>query len=184
MPDYRVISSDNHIYEPRDLWTSRIASKYRDQAPQIRAVEGGEAWFIADVRGQGLTQGTQPGKRLEDPDALLTVDTFENVLPGGYIPEEAVKDMDIDGVDVGIVYPTVGLPLFYCVRDSDLFSAVCGAYNDFVAEFCGGAPPQEAQGHRHAQRGRRRSSRRGAATVREAGVRGGHDPHLHRAEEV
>ena len=140
MPDYRVISSDNHIYEPRDLWTSRIAPKYRDQAPQIRAVKGGEAWFIGDVRGQGLAQGTQPGRRLEDPDALLTVDTFENVLPGGYIPEEAVKDMDIDGVDVGIVYPTVGLPLFYCVRDSDLFSAVCGAYNDFVAEFCGASP--------------------------------------------
>ena len=140
MPDYRVISSDNHIYEPRDLWTSRIAPKYRDQCPQIRPVEGGEAWFIGDVRGQGLTQGTQPGKRFEDPDALLTVDTFENVLPGGYIPEEAVKDMDIDGVDMGIVYPTVGLPLFYCVRDSDLFSAVCGAYNDFVAEFCSASP--------------------------------------------
>ena len=28
MPSYRVISSDNHIVEPPDLWTSRIESKY------------------------------------------------------------------------------------------------------------------------------------------------------------
>ena len=35
MPSYRVISSDNHIVEPPDLWTSRIEPKYRDRCPQL-----------------------------------------------------------------------------------------------------------------------------------------------------
>ena len=30
MADYRVISSDNHVVEPADLWTSRADAKYKD----------------------------------------------------------------------------------------------------------------------------------------------------------
>ena len=28
-----VISSDSHVFEPRDLWTTRIDSKFRERAP-------------------------------------------------------------------------------------------------------------------------------------------------------
>ena len=38
---------------------------------------------------------------------------------GGYIPEEHVNDMDIDGIDVGVLDPTQGLML-YGVPDSEL----------------------------------------------------------------
>ena len=55
--------------------------------------------------------------------------------PGGYIPEEHVKDMDVDGIDVSIVYPTAGL-LWFRVEDSELLSAIFRAYNDWLAEFC------------------------------------------------
>ena len=33
MADYRVISSDNHIVEPPDLWEKRMEPEFRDQAP-------------------------------------------------------------------------------------------------------------------------------------------------------
>ena len=59
--------------------------------------------------------------------------------PGGYIPEEHVKDMDIDGIDVSIVYPTVGLGL-YSVPDSDLLTSIFKTYNDWVGEFCNAVP--------------------------------------------
>ena len=29
MAEYRVISSDNHIMEPGDLWTARVESKFK-----------------------------------------------------------------------------------------------------------------------------------------------------------
>ena len=32
----------------------------------------------------------------------------EEIRLGGYIPEEHIKDMDTDGIDVSIVYTTVG----------------------------------------------------------------------------
>jgi predicted TIM-barrel fold metal-dependent hydrolase len=47
--------------------------------------------------------------------------------------------MDADGVDVSIVYPTVGL-LLYSVPDSDLLTAIVRTYNDWLAEFCNAFP--------------------------------------------
>ena len=39
MGDYRIISADNHVFEPRDLWTTRLEPKFRDRAPRIVSIE-------------------------------------------------------------------------------------------------------------------------------------------------
>ena len=92
--------------------------------------------------------GAQAGVRFEEPENLTTLGTFDEVRPWGYIPAEQVKDMDIDGIDVSILYPTVGLQLFCTVPNSALLSATFRAYNEWLAEFC--KPfSKPAQGHRH-----------------------------------
>ena len=68
------------------------------------------------------------------------MDLWENVRPGAYIGEEAVKDMDIDGVDVGLVYPSLTIFLYPFVEDGELLTAIHGVYNDFVAEYCRANP--------------------------------------------
>ena len=65
--------------------------------------------------------------------------SFEGVRPGGYIPEDHIKDMDIDGIDVSIMYPTQGL-LLYSVKDGELLNAVFATYNNWIAEFCSAYP--------------------------------------------
>ena len=144
MADYRVVSSDQHIFEPADLWTSRIEGKYKERCPQVKLFEEGEAWFCDGRRGQQNTQGTQVGMRFEHPEQISLVDKFENVRPGGYIPEEYMKDMDMDGVDVGIIYPTVSFMLYGTVPDSELLSASFRVYNDWLAEFCSANPKRLA----------------------------------------
>ncbi len=47
--------------------------------------------------------------------------------------------MDIDGIDVSIVYPTVCL-LLYSVPDSELLTSIFRTYNDWVGEFCSAIP--------------------------------------------
>lgn len=141
MSNYRIISSDNHVIEPPDLWTSRIDSKFKGREPQVIKLEdGSERWFTDEIKGQTMAAGAQAGVRLEDPGSLGGIFTFEDVRPGGYIPEEQVKDMDLDGIDVSILYPTVGLQLFCTVPDSELLSATFRAYNDWIAEFCKSFP--------------------------------------------
>ena len=140
MLNCRVISSDNHVFEPGDLWTTRIDSKYRDRAPHIERLEdGSDHWFCDGQQGVPVANETQTGDRFENPEDMDYKDTVENIVPGGYIPEEHVKDMDADGVDVGILYPTIGL-LHFSLRDSELVTAVFKPYNDWLAEFCGAYP--------------------------------------------
>ncbi len=141
MSSYRVISSDSHVVEPPDLWKTRIESRFRGREPNIVSEENGDWWYCDGLKlatGFGFG-GAQAGKRFDDPMGMTVGDTFENVRPGGYIPDEHLKDMDIDGVDVDIIYPTLGLQL-YNVPDSELLSAVFRAYNDWLGEFCGTAP--------------------------------------------
>ena len=64
---------------------------------------------------------------------------MEDVRPGAYDPDERIKDMDLDGVDVSFVYPNQGRALF-TVPDTDLLNALFMAYNDWLAEYCRAYP--------------------------------------------
>ena len=141
MSNFRIISSDSHVMEPPDLWTSRMDSKYKGREPYVvRMEDGAEWWFCDGVKGQFVAAGSQAGVRFENPESLTSSGVSEDVILGGYIPKEHVKDLDIDGVDVSIVYPSVGLQLYATVRDSELLSATFRAYNDWLAEFCAPFP--------------------------------------------
>ena len=135
MADYKVISSDNHVFEPADPWTSRAETRFKDRVPRIIREEDGDWWFCDNHRLIGAAQGSQTGMRFEEPEKLAMTSPIEEVRPGGYIPEEHIKDLDIDGVDVSIVYPTAGLFLF-SVPDGDLVTETFRIYNDWLAEFC------------------------------------------------
>ena len=141
MADYRVISSDNHIVEPPDLWLERMEPGFKDQAPVMRDTENGPFWFVEDRMTFNInSMASQAGRRFEDADSLQTVDAWENARLGAYIPEEAIKDMDFDGIDVGIIYPSLTIFLYAFVEGSDLLSAILRAYNGFAAEYCQAEP--------------------------------------------
>ncbi len=68
MADYRVISSDSHVAEPADLWTSRAEPKFRDRAPHIESMEDGDFWFCDGQKFGGLSaSGANVGLRFEEP---------------------------------------------------------------------------------------------------------------------
>ncbi len=141
MVERRIISSDNHVIEPVDLWTSRVEPKYAWRAPHVEDLgEQGDFWVCDGRKIIGVTGGSDKvGVRFDDPDAMHTVSKTENVRPGGYDPDEHVKDLDIDGMDISILYPTVGFML-YGLPDGELLDSLCRSYNDWVGEFCSAHP--------------------------------------------
>ena len=143
MASYRIVSADDHVMEPADLWTSRAGSKFRDRAPRVVRMEDGSDWWFCDGNKiVDVGSGTQAGMRFEEPEKMRIGGpeaNYENVRPGAYIPEEHVKDMDIDGIDVSIVYPSVALTL-YRGPDSELLTSNLRSYNDWLAEFCNAIP--------------------------------------------
>ena len=134
MAEYKVISSDSHVFEPSDLWTSRVDARFRDRAPHVvRREEDNTDWWVCDgVKGvSGGSGGSQAGKRFvpEERDSMRFGDVMENVRPGAYLPEEHLKDLDLDGIDADVLYPTQGL-LLYSIPDGELLTVLCRAYND------------------------------------------------------
>ena len=141
MSDYKIISSDSHILEPADLWTSRMEPEYRDKAPRLVRLEDGDWWFCEDMKVTlAPVNATIPGRRFQQEMRLTEEDKFGPGLLGGFIPEEHVKDMDADGVYGGVIYPSIGLAWFSFDPGTELLNAIFRAYNGWVADFCSAFP--------------------------------------------
>ena len=100
----------------------------------------GDWWYCDGHKVAGTAPGSQTGRRFEEPDALTRTDRLSHIRLGGYIPDERIKDMDLDGVAAEVVYPTVGFLLYNMIPDRQLLSACFSAYNDWMAEFCNAYP--------------------------------------------
>lgn len=130
-----LLSSDSHVIEPVDLWSSRLPASLRDRAPVVVREAEGDYWYVDGVRTNSFAGGVQAGQRFDDPGSLVSAARFEDVVPGGYRPDAHLEANAADGVWGSVVYPTEGLLLF-SIGDLALLHAVCAAYNDWLAEFC------------------------------------------------
>ena len=140
MSSYRLVSSDSHIMEPPDLWLKHIDPEYKDRAPKVVREGDFDQWYAdGDIKFGVVGANTQAGRRFEAPETIRTEGLYEDVLLGGMDPHAHVKDMDIDTVAGGIIFPSMGLSI-WVIPSSDLLSAVFRAYNDWLAEFCSPYP--------------------------------------------
>src|SRR3984893_6561773 len=131
-----ILSSDSHVFEPPDLWQSRIDAAFRDRAPRIQRIDGADQIVVeADQILSGIGLISNAGARFEAPETISGQGRLEDVHPGGYDPEQHLKDMELDGVAGEVLYPSQGL-FYFRVADTALMSAIFRAYNDWIADFC------------------------------------------------
>ena len=106
--NYRVVSTDDHLQEPPDLWTQRMSrGKWGARIPQIRRNDdGSDGWFIDDKPfakyGRpylSSVQGTLEGR--------TSPRTWNEVPRITYVASERVAAMDRDGVDVHTFFANV-----------------------------------------------------------------------------
>jgi predicted TIM-barrel fold metal-dependent hydrolase len=131
-----ILSSDSHVFEPPDLWQSRIDRAFRDRAPRIERIRGADQIVIErDQILSGIGLISNAGARFDAPETISNDGRFEDVLRGGYDPRQHLEDMALDGVAGEVLYPSQGL-FYFKVADPSLMSAIFRAYNDWLAEFC------------------------------------------------
>src|SRR6201984_3557395 len=130
-----VLSSDSHVFEPPDLWRTRIDRTFRDRAPRIERIDGGDHVVVeADQILSGIGLISNAGARFAAPETISAQGRFEDVHRGGYDPEQHLKDMKLAGVAGEVVlYPLQGL-FYFKVADTALMSAIFRLYNDWLAD--------------------------------------------------
>ena len=140
MVTYNVISADSHIVEPPDMYSSRIEPKFRERAPRMerhRTRTGREydAWHYDGIRVGTVGAVIQAGRRFEDPGSIDFLGLWEDVRKAAYDPHEMLKELAYDGVWGACLQPSQGL-FWYRIADSELLSALCATYNDWITDFC------------------------------------------------
>jgi predicted TIM-barrel fold metal-dependent hydrolase len=140
-----ILSSDSHVFEPPDLWQTRIDRAFRDRAPRMVRIDGADQIVVeADQVLSGIGLISNAGARFEAPETISGNARFEDVHRGGYDPDQHLADMRLDGVAGEVLYPSQGL-FYFRVADSALQAAIFRAYNDWLAEFCR-TDPQRLKG--------------------------------------
>ena len=155
----RIISVDDHVVEPPDLWTERLPKSLGDRVPHVvrdRAkfsFEGGVFsyekgapdgewcdWWIYDDLVYPLPK-LSAAVGFEKLD--VTPITFDEIRPGAWKQAERLADMDDNHVEASVCFPNV-LPRFcgqaFLERDDKDLALLCvQAYNDWlIDEWCGG----------------------------------------------
>ncbi|TMK61521.1 MAG: amidohydrolase, partial [Actinobacteria bacterium] len=142
--DMILVSVDDHVIEPPDMFEGFIPAKYADLAPQFIRDDSGEKWMFGegDVRNVGLNAvaGRVPEEYGLEPT------TLSEIRVGCYDVDERVKDMDANGVLGSLNFPSMArfCGQFFAARaahDRDLALAVLRAYNDWhIDAWCGTYP--------------------------------------------
>jgi predicted TIM-barrel fold metal-dependent hydrolase len=135
MGDTAVIDADGHVLEPLVAW-STLAERYRprietDARGLDHVVVGNEEVFVARLGTMGL-----PGT---DVSRVVGPVPLEEARLGAFDPVARVQDLDVEGIDVAVLYPTIGLG-FWGLRDASAATALARAYNDWLAGYCAAAP--------------------------------------------
>ena len=155
----RIISVDDHVVEPPDLWTSRLPAKYHDRCPRVERdsavfnFEGGEFTYQKGVPGGAECDWwlyddlVYPFPKLSAASGFETLDvepvTFDQIRPGGWKQADRLADMTANHVDASLCFPNV-LPRFcgqtFLEREDKELALLCvQAYNNWmIDEWCAG----------------------------------------------
>ena len=142
--DMIMVSIDDHIVEPPDLFEKHVPERYRDQAPHVvHEPDGKDMWHFQ-------------GDRILSPMALNAVVTwpheqygwdpcgYAEVRPGSYDIHERIRDMNVNGVFQSMCFPTMAgfsAKIFLEPPDKKISLIMIQAYNDWhVDEWCGTYP--------------------------------------------
>jgi predicted TIM-barrel fold metal-dependent hydrolase len=140
---HQIISVDDHVIEHPRVWLERLPGKYADAAPRIIENDAGHhVWRYDDQLIPNIGLNAVAGK--EPKDYGIDPVRYEDMIPGCYDPAERIKDMNIDGVQASLCFPSFpGFAggIFHRAKDKDLALLCIQAWNDFmIDEWCGHAP--------------------------------------------
>ncbi len=142
---YPLISVDDHLVEPPDMFDGRLPTRLQPRAPRLVVDERGhQVWEFDGQRytqvGMNAVAGRRPELRSLEPAR------FEDMRPGCYDVHHRVRDMDLIGCWASLCFPSqiAGFAgrVFSTCSDPELGLAVTRAWNDWLAEEWWGVYPE------------------------------------------
>jgi len=154
----RFIDSDGHILEPPTGMQEFAPREFRDRIWHVEADSDGLEWVCYNgqrTRARGAS-GTAGFSREERERAWRGEIPYSKVRPAAWDAELRLKELDSEGIDMSVLYPTLLLNL-QAETDVPFALAQARAYNDWCCDHlkkgkgrlfgAGALPPIHAREH-------------------------------------
>jgi tryptophan-rich sensory protein len=138
-----MVSVDDHVVEPPDLFEGRLSKAAAARAPYIEVQDNGrEVWMFEGSAlpnvGLNAVAGRVPEEYGVDPLA------FSEMRPGCFDIHERIRDMNVNGLLGSLNFPSLAGftgQLFSTCEDKDIAIELLRAYNDWhIDDWCGTYP--------------------------------------------
>src|SRR6476619_3386832 len=152
--DLILVSIDDHVVEPPDMFLNHVPAKYKDEAPVVVTDDKGVDQWMYQGRPQGVSGlnavVSWPAEEWgRDPAG------FAEMRPGVYDVHERVRDMNRNGILASMCFPTfTGFSARHLnMTREDVTLVMVSAYNDWhIDEWAGSYPDRnpadmESRGH-------------------------------------
>ena len=129
-----VIDADGHVNEGDIDFRPWLPEKYKALAPvRLKDNRGGNRLLL---EGRIWPANEGPGPGVSGP---MTAEARKG-RPGMTDPAERLKDMDLEGIDVAVIFGTQIALTVNGLMDKGLAGAICHAVNEWMLEYCSADP--------------------------------------------
>ena len=141
--DLTIISVDDHLVEPPNMFEGRLPARFADRAPRVIENEAGrEMWLFEGVEIPNFGLNAVSGRPQEEYGIEPT--RFDEIRPGCWDIDARIDDMNAGGVLASLCFPSFPQfcgQIFANTGDKELALSVLRAYNDWHVEEWVGAHP-------------------------------------------
>jgi len=139
-----VVSVDDHLIEPPDLFEGRLPARLADEAPRVvEQANGSQAWIFEGRLYPNVGLNAVVGR----PKESWTLDParFDEMRPGCFDIKARLEDMDLAGIWASVCFPSLVAgfcgDVFSRASNKDLGLACMRAWNDWHLEVWAGEDP-------------------------------------------
>ena len=130
----RIIDADGHVHEKLIPWADLLEEPYRSRAPKMVKDNRGADFLMIDGRlvpkpvGKGCGfLGASFSRRPEPTTGMID-------------PVQRLKDMDIEGIEIAVLFGSSGFLALPFLEDKDFACAMARVYNNWLSDYCKADP--------------------------------------------
>ncbi len=135
----RYCDADGHLVEHPTGLQGYAPAQWRDRVWHVERDASGDEWVVmgdarepANVYAAAAVAGFSEEEKLQAFSGQMK---YSEIPGGAYDTKERLAAMDVDGIDVSVLYPTMLLGVAG-YPDRELALVTARAYNDWLADHC------------------------------------------------
>jgi uncharacterized protein len=121
-----VLDADGHVGEPKDLFERYLDVPLHGRMPYLTKDDRGIDRWVIEGRLFPVPEGRGIGPRTR----------YKEFRPGMLDPHARLEDMDLEGIAVAAIFPSVANAFGWGIENPEVGVAACRAYNNFILDYC------------------------------------------------